>query len=156
MIPHSALPCEQQLPQFAECGGFFGNGQNLNPRLEWAGVPAGTVTLALLFDDIDYHPGGDPYDHWGVYDIPPTVTFIEQGASGTNPPNNMPEGAQQITPYNGSCSGGNNTYRWRLIALDAASPGPPQDLAAIEAFAVKHAIAEATMCHCNENNCTSY
>ncbi|MEM6930990.1 MAG: YbhB/YbcL family Raf kinase inhibitor-like protein [Myxococcota bacterium] len=154
MVPHTALPCEQQLPQAAECM-FFG-GDNLNPRLEWTGVPAGTVTLALLFDDVDFQPTGDPFDHWGVYDIPPTASFIEQGASGTGPTGTMPAGSQQVASYEGSCSDGNNTYRWRLVALDAALPSPASSLADIEAFAATHTLGEAVMCHCNENQCTSF
>ena len=153
MVGHKTKPCQQQLPQFAECQGF--GGLNLNPQLEWSGVPPGTVSLALLFDDMDFEfPAGNPADHWGVYDIPPTETMIVTGASGTNPPNSLPAGAMEISPYSGSCSNGANYYRWRLIALDAAAPGTPNNLAAIEAFAAKHALGIAEMCHCPETECT--
>jgi phosphatidylethanolamine-binding protein (PEBP) family uncharacterized protein len=154
MEPHAAGPCYQQLPQFAECG-YFG-GDNLNPELVWSGLPAGTVTLALVMDDVVFAPGGDPYDHWIVYDIDPSVTSIPARSSGSNPTATFPAAATQEGSYQGSCSDGGNTYRWRLVALDAALPSPPSSVEDVEAFAATHGLGLASMCHCPENDCVVY
>jgi len=154
MIAHNTMPCMQQLPQFAEC---MPNGQNLNPAIEWINVPAGTVTLALVMDDIDFAPGGNPNDHWAIYNIPVVATGIDQAADGTNPTAMLPAGTEEAMSYSGSCSGGNNTYRWRLFALDASMPlGSADSIADVEAFAALHNLGMATMCHCPQGNCTTY
>ena len=156
MEPHTAGPCYQQLPQFAECTNF--GGENLNPELVWSGVPAGTVSLVLLMDDVVFAPGGNPFDHWVVYDIDPALTGIPARSSGTNPTETFPTGAIQEDDYSGSCSDGNNTYRWRLVALDDFMPEPPNNIADVEDFAITqgHGIALASMCHCPEGDCYYY
>lgn len=155
MVAHPDQPCLQQLPQFAECRNF--GGDNLNPELVWSGVPAGTVSLALVLEDVVFAPGGNPYDHWAVYNIPPTVTGIPARSSGTDPTGVFPAGAEQTTSYNGSCSDGENTYRWRLVAFDAVIPTNVQNVADIEAFAAAgHYLGGAEMCHCPEGNCVYY
>ncbi|MBX2801890.1 MAG: YbhB/YbcL family Raf kinase inhibitor-like protein [Myxococcales bacterium] len=153
MEVHETLPCEQQLPKFAECG-FFG-GDNINPRLEWSGVPEGTVSLVLVLDDISFGLQ-NPIDHWGVYDIPPSVTVFEQGISGTGTKNALPKTTRQTAPYAGSCSDGQNTYRWRLAALDAKAPNSFPNPNQLENWARKHIIGVASMCHCPEGNCETY
>jgi Raf kinase inhibitor-like YbhB/YbcL family protein len=155
MIAHGTAPCFQQLPKFAECTTF--GGDNLNPEIAWTDVPAGTVTLALVLEDMDFLQMGNPFDHWAVYNIPVAATGIDQAASGTNPTAQMPAGAEQTTPYNGSCSNGQNTYRWRLFALDASMPvGSADNVADIEQFASMHSLGLASMCHCPAGDCTVY
>lgn len=154
MQGHATLPCEQQLPLFAQCTGD--GGDNLNPQLDWSGVPAGTVSLALVMDDIDFAPGGDPFDHWVVFGIPATAAGIDRHASGTSPTATLPVGAAEPSPYFGSCSSGMNTYRWRLFAFDEALPAAPPGAMAVEAWAAKHALDVATMCHCPTGSCTYY
>jgi len=154
MSAHSAAPCLQQMPMFFWCAP---DGENLNPEIEWVGVPVGTVSLALLLEDLSFAPGGNPFDHWGVYNIPASVTQIDQAASGTNPTASMPAGSMQVAPYQGSCSNGLNTYRWRLLALDSDIPaGMADSIAEIETYASTHSLGLTSMCHCPANNCLAY
>lgn len=51
--------------------------RNISPPLEIKDVPAGTVTLALVMDDPDA-PGGT-FDHWLVWNIPPSTAQIPEG-----------------------------------------------------------------------------
>lgn len=155
MQAHSAAPCLQQLPNFFECAGF--DGENLNPQIEWVGVPAGTVSVALLLDDMSFAPGGNPFDHWAAYNIPAATTQIDQAASGTNPTASMPAGSMQTNPYAGPCSDGANTYRWRLVALDSDIPaGMADSIAEIETYATTHSLGFTSMCHCPQNDCLAY
>jgi phosphatidylethanolamine-binding protein (PEBP) family uncharacterized protein len=155
MDVHTAGPCLQQLPLFSWCTPH--GGENLNPELVWSGIPAGTVSLALLMDDIVFAPNGNPFDHWAVYNIDPSVTGIPQRSSGSNPTGTFPAQAEQTSPYNGSCSEGANTYRWRLVAFDAMITTQVRNIADIEQFAADgHYLGGATMCHCPEDNCVYY
>ena len=119
------------LPAQFECS-------NPNPELMWEGVPAGTVSLAMIFDDPT--GGGNPFPHWAIYNMDPTSTGIPEGASGDascGPDRTgLPDGSEELrngfnwTGYLGSCGGcggggGPNTYRWRLWALDADLDMPP-------------------------------
>ncbi|MEQ1570887.1 MAG: YbhB/YbcL family Raf kinase inhibitor-like protein [Myxococcota bacterium] len=149
MDAHAALPCLQQLQVEHWCSGQ--GGTNLNPQLDWANVPAGAVSLALLFDDVSIG-----FDHWGLYGIDPTLGSIPSAASGTNPTTPMPEGIGQTGPYMGSCSNGNNTYRWRLVALDSEVTVPIETVNDLEAFAQAHSVGMAEMCHCPEGDCLTY
>ena len=62
----------QPIPQKFTC-----DGDNVSPRLDWEGIPAGTKSLVLICDDPDA-PGGT-FVHWVVFDIPPTVAGFIQG-----------------------------------------------------------------------------
>lgn len=58
-------------------------GENVPPPLEWSGVPADAVELAIVVEDPDA-PGGT-FTHWIVAGLPPVDGAIEDGAlpSGT-------------------------------------------------------------------------
>ena len=67
------------------------DGDRKSPPLDIGGVPDGAVTLALLVEDPDVPkqlmPAG-MFDHWVLYNIPPSTTAIPEGGSvgvvGTN------------------------------------------------------------------------
>ena len=59
--------------------GFGCTGGNISPELVWRHVPAGTQSLALTVHDPDA-PTGSGFWHWAVYNLPPTLTGLPQGA----------------------------------------------------------------------------
>ena len=70
--------------------GFGCKGENVSPALEWRNVPAGTKSLALQVYDPDA-PTGSGFWHWAVYNMPPTITALAQGAG--NDAARLPAGA---------------------------------------------------------------
>lgn len=67
--------------------GFGCSGGNVSPALVWRNVPKGTKSLSLLVHDPDA-PTGSGFWHWAVYNIPPSVTRLAQGAG--NSPATLP------------------------------------------------------------------
>jgi Raf kinase inhibitor-like YbhB/YbcL family protein len=53
------------------------NGENMSPPLSWSKGPAGTRSFVVLTEDagVNRH---DPVFHWVVYNIPSTVTELNQ------------------------------------------------------------------------------
>lgn len=64
-------------------------GENVNPALDWTGVPDSAESLVLIMDDPDA-PGSSPFVHWVVFDIDPSSTDTGEdevpsgGVQGTN------------------------------------------------------------------------
>lgn len=52
------------------------DGDDVSPPLRWEGEPKGTVTFALIMEDVDA-PGG-VFTHWIVYNIPADVHHLEK------------------------------------------------------------------------------
>jgi Raf kinase inhibitor-like YbhB/YbcL family protein len=105
-----------------EEGGPVALSDNVNPHLEWDGVPDGTRSFAIICHDPDVPSRPDdvnkedrevPSDlprvdffHWVVVDLPPTLTGIDEGefANGV-----VPRGQQVAAgPY--GCRQGLNDY----------------------------------------------
>jgi len=91
--------------------------------LSWSGVPAGTKSFVLLFDDL--HEVADGWVHWLVIDIPATAKSLAEGAGGKS----MPSGAKELknswgeSGYGGPCPPpptGKHTYRLQLFAMPDA------------------------------------
>ncbi len=53
------------------------DGEDVSPRLEWEGLPAGTKSLALVMYDPDAPAG--TFIHWVLYDAPPSLGHIPEG-----------------------------------------------------------------------------
>ena len=89
--------------------GFGCTGQNVSPALVWSNIPAGTKSLSLQIHDPDA-PTGSGFWHWGVYDIPPGVTGLAQGAG--NSPATLPAGAYggNTDFFDTGATGGNGNY----------------------------------------------
>lgn len=91
------------------------DGDDTSPALRISEVPGGTQSLVLIMDDPDAPVG--TFDHWVVWNIPPTTTHIPKGAE--------PEGVQGITSfgkegYGGPCPpSGSHRYFFKLYALDS-------------------------------------
>lgn len=70
--------------------GFGCQGENVSPALVWTNPPAGTKSYAIQVYDPDA-PTGSGFWHWGVYNIPASVTSLAQGAG--NAAAKLPVGA---------------------------------------------------------------
>jgi Raf kinase inhibitor-like YbhB/YbcL family protein len=115
---------------------YEGEGENEPPRLEWSGLPEGTVELALIVDDRDA-PTPEPWVHDVLYKIPVDATaelMVMRGAAvdsmalyfeGTNSWDKAGWGGPM--PPEGDPP---HRYHFRLYALDVAldvSPGLTKD-----------------------------
>ncbi len=57
---------------------FTVDGDDVSPPLAWHQVPKGTKELAIVCDDPDA-PTAQPWVHWLIYQIPPSVTELPEG-----------------------------------------------------------------------------
>jgi len=85
-------------PAFADGGEiprqYTCDGVDLSPPLHWEEVPAGTRSLVLIVDDPDAPDPAAPqmtWVHWVVYNIPPSVAGLPEGADAAS----LPPGARQ-------------------------------------------------------------
>ncbi|HEX6747682.1 MAG TPA: YbhB/YbcL family Raf kinase inhibitor-like protein [Longimicrobium sp.] len=100
------------------------DGRDLSPPLAWSAVPAEAKSLALIVDDPDAPDPAAPkttWVHWVLYNIPPSATGLEAGASQGR----LPPGTQQgrndwkRAGYGGPCPPvGRHRYFHKLYALD--------------------------------------
>ncbi len=98
-------------------------GDNVSPPLHWSGAPAGTKSLALIFDDPT--TPSEPFSHWVLYNIPPGMDHFEENFSpdsdrrqgGVHGRNDFGEAR-----YGGPCppTGPAHRYVFRLFALDTS------------------------------------
>lgn len=97
-------------------------GKDVAPDLAWANVPEGTQSLVLINDDPDAPGPNEPnrftWDHWLLFNIPPTTQGIPKGGQ-------TPAGARngtnswKRTGYGGPCPPiGKHRYIFTLYALD--------------------------------------
>jgi Raf kinase inhibitor-like YbhB/YbcL family protein len=131
-----------------------GDGQDVSPALAWQGVPDGTRELALICDDPDA-PTPQPWVHWVIYKLPPTVPGLPEGV----PPSSRLESpvaavqgrnswpGQQSVGYRGPAppaGHGVHHYHFKLYALDAELDlQPGSDKSALLRAMQGHVLAEA-------------
>jgi Raf kinase inhibitor-like YbhB/YbcL family protein len=126
------------------------DGADVSPPLAWTGLPPGTKSLALVLDDPDAPDPRAPqttWVHWVVYDIPPTVSDLAEGAADLPPPARQGRNGWKVTGYRGPCPPvGRHRYFHKLFALDVLLPdlGQP-DEAALEQAMKGHILAQATL-----------
>ena len=89
------------------------DGANINPELNIEDIPEGTQSLALIIDDPDAPLG--TWNHWIVWNIPPTKNKIDEnsvpGTQGTN--------SARKQSYGGPCPPfGTHRYFFKAYALD--------------------------------------
>ena len=88
------------------------DGEDVNPPLSVEGVPEGTESLVLIVDDPDAPMG--TWDHWVVWDIPPTKKLEENSVPGTEGLNDFGKHS-----YGGPCPpSGTHRYFFKVYALD--------------------------------------
>lgn len=62
-------------------------GENISPQLSWQNPSEGVKSYAVIC--VDIAPVANNWIHWAVFNIPPNINQLSEGASG----NNMPKGA---------------------------------------------------------------
>ena len=97
-------------------------GENLSPELHIAKIPEGTVTLAVIMDDIE-HPIDGILNHWVIWNIPVTSVIPEGIPAGEKV--TVLENAIQGKGYGKNAYKGPNPkgsslqrYRFHVFALD--------------------------------------
>ena len=105
-----------------------GEGEDISPALEWRDAPAGTQGFAVICHDPDaplVTPGGNyGFVHWVLYNIPGSVTSLQEGTSeyteGQNDFGRTGYGGPM--PPNGH---GLHRYYFWILALDQATDLEP-------------------------------
>lgn len=127
-------------------------GEDEAPPLHWQGEPAGTRSFALVVEDPDAPDPRAPqrtWVHWVLYNLPPGVHELPEGAGAVTLPSGCREGLNDWhrPGYGGPCPPiGRHRYFHRLYALDTVLPdlGTPtrdQLLRAMEG----HVLAQAEL-----------
>ncbi|MFO1184805.1 MAG: YbhB/YbcL family Raf kinase inhibitor-like protein [Bauldia sp.] len=136
-VSSSSIGPDRKIPVKFTANVFGCTGQGISPALTWKNPPAGTKSYAVTMYDPDA-PTGSGFWHWLVYNIPPTVTALVEGAG--NDAKTLPPGAGGArndagsTGYLGPCPpAGDKPHRYivtvyalktdKLDGVDANSSG---------------------------------
>ena len=99
---------------------YTGEGEDVSPPLKWTSSPDGTQSFAVICHDPDaplVSPGTYGFVHWVLYNLPASVTSLEEGAdAGTAGGNNFDK-----TGYGGPMppeGHGVHHYFFWVLALD--------------------------------------
>jgi len=104
------------------------DGDDIAPRLNWQHAPANTRSLVLIVDDPDAPDPKAPrrtWVHWVLYNLPPDVTGLPEGATSADLPPGTGEGLNDWnrSGYGGPCPPiGRHRYFHKLYALDTRLP----------------------------------
>lgn len=143
-LSSSAFAMNGSIPAIHTCAG-----RDQSPPLAWAGVPAGTKSLALIVDDPDAPDPAAPkttWVHWVLYNLPPSAGGLAAGGA-------LPPGAREglndwkRAGYGGPCPPvGRHRYVHKLYALDIVLPVlQPATKAALERAMQGHILARAEL-----------
>jgi Raf kinase inhibitor-like YbhB/YbcL family protein len=122
-LTSSAFTSGSAIPQQYTC-----EGADLSPPLFWSGMPTGTKSFALIVDDPDApDPAAPrmPWVHWVLYNLPPELRSLPEGAATAALPGGTREGVNdwKRTGYGGPCPPiGRHRYFHKLFALDTVLP----------------------------------
>lgn len=127
-------------------------GRNISPPLAWKNLPKGTKSLVLIVDDPDAPDPAAPkftWVHWLLYNIPPSVTGLAEGAGNRPAGNGILEGLSSWnrSGYGGPCPPiGTHRYFHKLYALDTVLEDLLSPVKAdIESAMKGHIIREAVL-----------
>jgi Raf kinase inhibitor-like YbhB/YbcL family protein len=106
----------QRIPKRYTC-----EGEDLSPPLSWSDAPSATRSFMLMCDDPDA-PAGN-WHHWALFDVPPTVTKLNEGLPRDAHVEAMRQAINDFgeTSYGGPCppcGHGVHHYHFRMLALD--------------------------------------
>jgi Raf kinase inhibitor-like YbhB/YbcL family protein len=134
-VTSTAFAMDAQIPSKYTC-----DGKNINPELSISNLPKGTITLALIIEDPDAPKG--TFDHWVMWNIPPSSKISENSAPGAQGQNGNKE-----NKYYGPCPpSGTHHYHFKLYALDSELnlPGSTNKKELLEAME-GHILAQAEL-----------
>ena len=102
------------------------DGENISPPLEISDVPSEARSLVLIMDDPDVPRNireDGMWDHWVVFNIPPTIGDIPEASAPEGTPG---KGTSGDHGYFGPCPPDReHRYFFKLYALDATLDLPP-------------------------------
>jgi Raf kinase inhibitor-like YbhB/YbcL family protein len=102
---------------------YTGEGEDLSPPLRWQDVPDGTRSLALICDDPD--APHNTWDHWILYNIPPTIGVLAEGTQELPYDIRSCKNSWGKTGYGGPLPpSGKHRYFFTLYALDTVLQFP--------------------------------
>jgi len=118
------------------------DGADLSPPLTINDIPKNAKSLALISDDPDAPVG--TWDHWVVFNIPPSTLQIPKG---TEPQGVAGKNSWGKTGYGGPCPpSGTHRYFFKLYALDTTLSLPQgANKKQIEAAMQGHIIEKAEL-----------
>ena len=134
------------LPMSTVFNSFGCTGANRSPHLAWSGQPAGTASFAVILHDPDA-PTGTGWYHWVVFNIPPTVHELKEGAGAQGSPD-LPAGAVLgltdfgFSQYGGPCPPPGDRphhYHFTVYALSSKIDGSATTTGAALRFLVRSA-----------------
>jgi Raf kinase inhibitor-like YbhB/YbcL family protein len=118
-IESSAFQHGGAIPRRCTC-----DGEDVSPPLGWSGAPEKARSFALIGDDPDAPDPAAPkrvYVHWVLYDVPTSVTKIDEGGEQAVAKAGARQGKNDWarTGYGGPCPPiGRHRYFFKLYALD--------------------------------------
>lgn len=118
------------------------DGSDLSPPLSISDVPSDAKSLVLISDDPDAPVG--TWDHWVVFNIPPSTKEIPKG---TEPQGTPGKNSWGRTGYGGPCPpSGTHRYFFKLYALDTTLDLPEgSNKKQIESATQGHILAKAEL-----------
>ncbi len=138
-------------PAFTEGGKipskFTCEGEGVNPEIQFSNVPPSAKALVLIMDDPDvpeFVRKERMYDHWVVFNIPPTTTKIPENSKA---PGVAGKNTSGTLAYIGPCPPDReHRYFFKLYALDQEiSPHQGATKKEVEAAMEGHVIARAQL-----------
>ena len=125
------------------------DGADQSPDIEWAGLPTGTKSVAVICEDPDA-PGGI-FTHWVIFDIPASEAGLGKSSPKTA---TIATGARQGKNdfggigYGGPCPprGSRHRYLFRIYALDTMLDLPSgSSRSEVEGMIKTHLIGEGSL-----------
>lgn len=139
-------------PAFTEGGKipskYTCEGQNVNPELNISGVPENAKSLVLIMDDPDvpeFVRKDKMFDHWVVFNIPPSTTRIPENSEPKGTSGKNTEGGLS---YTGPCPPDReHRYYFKLYALNCDLLSLPKGASKkdVEQAMQGHVIAKAQL-----------
>ncbi len=119
-------------------------GADIAPALVWENVPPGTMSYALIMDDIDA-PNGT-WTHWLIFNIPVAITKLNTG-TGIPPGAISGKNDWGTTGYRGPCPpNGTHRYYFKIYALDnMLALTPSSNKVQLENAMKNHVLASAQL-----------